>query len=428
MSESSIYDRMPLRQSTLRKYAQAQKAAAPAPTRYDPERLRVIDGVALTAAGLVGWGSVPAASSPVVDRTLSSTEVLLTHPVALPEAFAGSITALIGEPARRVHELGHALLCEALNLVEPLPAEANVDVYVSTALDIREQAQALCQSLASVLRTSPRISAVRQASAHEDIHDDSHEAIHEDIHDLLAAPESGGASHVLWLSIDTLLHAQGIASLRDRGALASLSDLQGLKPAEASVALLFERVQEDAEPLSAGIWLTRGKTQTYHRHELSTRQQRRQHLRELVAQGWQDGSTESLNGRGDTPGKRPKDESGGGEQRDLDTGSAGAPFVVVDHLDVSGDRAVLGSVLMERWPEFELGEDCLSIDAHFGWPGQSAIALSLVVATVELQRRGAQATGALLLTLMDDNRRQTLALRAIAEPIDAAATSSLATA
>ena len=182
-SRASLYDRLRPRQSTLEQMARQQ--ATPAPERhYDPERLRVIDGVALTAAGLVGWGNMPDKQAAVVDTSLAASESLLVHRIDCQFGTLGEPLALQGDRARRLYELARALVGEAMTLLERLPTEAGFEVVVS--MPVEGHTTVLRDMLDVSLRGSlayPRMTGLRLVPDHQDLHD------------TLATPATGGAGH-----------------------------------------------------------------------------------------------------------------------------------------------------------------------------------------------------------------------------------------
>ncbi|USZ50661.1 hypothetical protein [Halomonas sp. DN3] len=366
-SRASLYDRLRPRQSTLEQMARQQ--ATPAPERrYDPDRLRVIDGVALTSAGLVGWGNMPDKQAAVVDTSLAASESLLVHRIDCQFGTLGEPLALQGDRARRLYELARALVGEAMTLLERLPTEAGFEVVLS--MPVEGHTTVLRDMLDVSLRGSlayPRMTGLRLVPDHQDLHD------------TLATPATGGAGHVLWLSIDCVLHAHGIGQLRARQQLATTRNPQGIKPSEAAVALMIQRIAEDGYGGGDGYLLKRGVMLEHNRRTDLTRRQRYQSLAEILARVWPD--------EGATAGNAPG-------------------VVVADSLDLPGRRADLAGALLTLWPELDLGEECRCIDYHFGWPGTALIALQLVVALVGDRSR----SGAVLLQLSDDHSSRALAL------------------
>lgn len=381
-SRASLYDRLRPRQSTLEQMARQETTPEPA-RRYDPDRLRVIDGVALTAAGMVGRDGLPDSQIAVMDASLAASESLLVHRVECHAGSVGEPLAHAGERASRLYELTRALLGEALTLLERLPADARFEVIVS--MPIEGHSTVLRDMLNASLRGSlayPRMTGLQLVPDQRDIHD------------TLAAPAAGGAGHVLWLSVDGVLHAHGIAQLRARHQLATSRYSQGIKPSEAAAALLIRREAEDGCGSDVGYLLKRGQVREHARRADLTRRQRHQTVTELVTSVW----------------------PGPGTEEDI------SPAVVVaDCLSLPGLRADLAAGVITRWPDFDLGQQCLCINFHFGWPGTALSALQLVAALASDR----STSGAVVLQLNDDHSSRALALlpaasdgaaRAVPEP------------
>lgn len=365
---------------------------------YRTDRLRLIDGVALTPAGVVAAGEVPEPSAPVLATDLQGPDGfrLLVQPVG--EVMPVDEPRLGGRgsaKARRLHELVQTISIDALMLLDALPDGAAFDIVLSAPL---RSPQAIEIILDRLRRT------VDATEYGEGLGDIRHSTSGWDPHATLAVPESGGQPYVLWISADSLLNHDDIARLHHRRLLALSSRPTGVSPGEAAVALLMQRVlesePEEADGSSTGWWLDHASGLAHPERSTLSHQARHRTLRDLLAQAW------------------PESD----EDRE-----AGAPaYVVMDAQGLPGRTMDVIGPLIERWPMLDVLDDGVSVDAWCGWPGEALTSLQLVLAMASL----APEDGALVLNLVEERRTRALVLHAGARAVDTdhdtgAATSSV---
>ncbi|WP_024950882.1 DUF3726 domain-containing protein [Cobetia crustatorum] len=206
------------------------------------------------------------------------------------------------------------------------------------------------------------------------------------LHELLAAAESGGMPHVIWLSVDSLLFDSSVSELSRRGQLAYASRPSGLFPGEAVAALLFERLAPDSPAPLQGWQVPLAATLTH--PERGSRELRRSPapLMQLIERHW--------------PVQAGNDEH-------APTPEPFEPMrLVIDSLGLPGRAVEAGTSLMNRWPGLDMIEDGTTLDSFCGWPGDAWLALALVLAIAELEDNDS----ALVVSLRDDTQTRMLTL------------------
>ncbi|WP_280539587.1 hypothetical protein [Chromohalobacter sp. 11-W] len=349
MKRSSIFDR-------LHQRAQPCESAVETTLRrtdYDPDCLRLIDGVALTAAGLICAGSIPDEHTPELSSSLCGPDgfQLLVHQVADVAPLHAPRLQRCEYKALRVHELIQTLLTEALVMLEALPEDAFFDVIVTSPLKSPEAIDIVLASLRGAIDET-RYASVLGALRHEGGGDP---------HASLTVGNDGGMPYVLWISADSLLNAEDATSLQHHRASGRTAKGAGLCPGEAVASLLIQRCLPEVQDAMAGWCVEKGLT-TEHQARSSRRDHaKRQTLLEHLSQAWP------------LPAESPP------------TLESGAPsHVVIDAMGLPGRAVEVGSAVIERWPEIDMIEDGVGIDQLCGWPGEALSALSWVLALAPL--------------------------------------------
>ncbi|WP_110643761.1 hypothetical protein [Salinicola sp. CPA57] len=365
MSRASIFDLLHQRQQPT------EPAQEPSSARsdYDAARLRLLDGVALTASGFVGAGAMPEAQSPALSPSLHGPDGfrLLVHRVAdvmpVQEPRLGRFEA----KALRLHELVQAIVIEALMMLEALPEETAFDVVLTAPMRSPEAAAIVVEHL----RTA--IVETQYASALGEIHRTSQGG---DPHTVLGVGDSGGMPYVLWISADSLLNDEGVASMQHRRLLGRSSNSAGLYVGEAVVALLVQRLLPEDHGFDTGWQIEKGMTRDHPVRATRRDHAKRQSLLELLSDVWPLAATTSAAGFDDA------------ETSDAAADEVGASTwparVVIDAMGLSGRAVEIGSALIERWPEIDMIDDGIGIDQFCGWPGEAVTALALALAIAPL--------------------------------------------
>ncbi|WP_445003719.1 hypothetical protein [Halomonas mongoliensis] len=382
MSRASIFDLL------AERHEPAVEPQAPAGQRsdYRTDRLRLVDGLALTPAGLVAAGEVPAPARLAQSRELRGPDGfhLLVQAVAevVPEP-----APRLDAKAQRLQALLQGVLVDALMLLDALPEGEGFDIVLSAPL----------RTAAAEVVTDGLRRAVAATDLAQGLGELRHLAAGQDPHAALAAPDEGGQGHVLWLVVDSLLNLEDIAALHRRDRLALPTRQAGFYPGEAAVALLMQRVPEgggDEQAASAPGWWLDAAIRREHPGRGTLGGAARQRLvAELLAQAWPAGE----GGEDDPPA-----------------------FLVVDALGLPGRTQELVGPLLERWPALDIIEQGLGVDTWGGWPGEALTALQLALARAAL----APGESALLLGLAEETGTRALTLWACgeAETDDAPAT------
>ncbi|WP_110693237.1 hypothetical protein [Salinicola halophyticus] len=365
MSRASIFDLLHQRQQPIEPVEEPSSAR----NDYDAGRLRLLDGVALTASGFVGAGAVPEAQSPALSSSLHGPDGfrLLVHRIAdvmpVQELRLGRFEA----KALRLHELVQTIVIEALMMLEALPEDTTFDVVLTAPMRSPEAAAIVVEHLrAAIVET-------QYASALGEIHRTSQDG---DPHTVLGVGDSGGMPHVLWISADSLLNDEDVASMQHRRLLGRSSNSAGLYVGEAVVALLLQRLLPEDDGFDTGWQIEKGVTHDHPARATRRDHAKRQALIELLSDAWPLAATTSAAGFGDA------------ETSDASADEVGASTsparVVIDAMGLPGRAVEIGSALIERWPEIDMIDDGIGIDQFCGWPGEAVTALALALAIAPL--------------------------------------------
>ncbi|MCE8021899.1 hypothetical protein HOP51_17520 [Halomonas sp. MCCC 1A11036] len=344
---------------------------------YRTDRLRLVDGVAVTPAGMVAGGEVPERTVPVVSPVLQGPDGfrLLVHavkdvvPVEEPRLARHSAKAL------RLHALIQTISLDALMLLEALPEGAGFDIVVSAPLRSAEAAEVVIDRLGAM------VAASAYAAGLGTLH---HSDGGRDPHTVLGVQGAAGQPYVLWIGADSLLDHDDIAGLHRQGLLALASRQAGMFPGEAAYALLVQRIPESGEDGPAPGWWLEAATRLEHpaRDTLSLPDRQRL-VGDLLARVWPEG----------------------------EDGEACAPAsLVMDTLELPGRVPEVLGPLLERWPALDVIEHGLSVSALCGWPGEALVPLQWVLALASLD----PGEDALLLNLAEPNVSHAMALHACA--------------
>ncbi|KAA0020830.1 hypothetical protein F0A16_03350 [Salinicola corii] len=394
MSRASIFDLLHQRQQPPEPVEETTSARSD----YDADRLRLLDGVALTASGFVGAGTVPEAQSPALSPALHGLDGfrLLVHRVAdvmpVQEPRLGRFEA----KASRLHELVQTIVIEALMMLEALPEETAFDVVLTAPLRSPEATAIVVEHLrAAILET-------QYASALGELH---HSTQGGDPHTVLGVGDSGGMPYVLWISVDSLLNEEGVAALQHRRVMGRSSNSPGLYVGEAVVALLVQRLLPD-DPVFDSGWRIEKDISNDHPARATRRDHaKRKALLELLSEAWplpaaNSGAAVGETQASNTPGDR--------------VGANAAPaWIVIDAMGLPGRAVEIGSALIERWPEIDMIDDGISVDQFCGWPGEAVTALTLALAIAPLS----PADSALVLSVEGETRSTAWSLRSCAAEV-----------
>lgn len=351
MHRPSIYDRLQHRRRTVVRPEDKRPVAG---HDYLSDRVRLIDGVALTAAGFVLSGTaLPQGRQPVLSQTLSRSAgaPLLVHPIEEFVPVEEPRLRTLDAKALRLDQLVQTVLIDALMMLDLLERNAGFDVVLS------------------VPRSSPR--------AHEIMLERLHGAITEseygeflgcvrcttegrDPHTAMSAPvESGGMSYVLWISVDSLLNDGDVATLARDGQLEGIGNGGGLRPGEAVAVVLAQRLRPGETTFESGWILAKGVSHGHAPRSAQSSRERCAALQTLMEQAWSDGA----------PGLWANEPA----------------YIVVDSLGLPGRAAEAGKTLANVWSTLDLIEDGVVVDSRCGWPGEALSALELVLAVTSLR-------------------------------------------
>lgn len=367
MSRASIFDLLHERQPV----SEPQPTPEPRQTDYDADRLQVLDGLALTAAGLITPDSLPEAHTPQLSSSLVGADGyrLLVHEIAdLPVAEEPEL-ARMDTKAVRLHRLVQSIVLEALMLLEALPDDAHYDVVLSAPV---------ASDAAAAIITDRLSRAIAETEYGERLGELHHSAAGEDPHTTLAVSGDGGMPYVLWLSVDSVINQQDLVSPRHRQLLVQSSRSPGLYAGEAAAALLIRRLS-DGEPQPDDGWLMGPGMIREHPARAGRRDhEKRQGLIQLLGEFW------------------PDEEADGKPSR-----------LVFDALGLPGRAVELGGAVIERWPEIDTIDDGVNVEDFCGWPGVSVTAVMLVLAIAEMNPD----EHVILLSLRAENQSRVWALR-----------------
>ncbi|MBZ9556808.1 MULTISPECIES: hypothetical protein [unclassified Modicisalibacter] len=394
MSRASIFDRLSRRPPSV------EPVESPSAARgdYDPDRLRLIDGVALTASGFVGGGGVPEARSPNLSGSLRGAdgfrlpvhEIVDVMPVEEPRLKRVEAKAL------RLHELVQTLMVEALMMLETLPEDAAFDVVLSAPIRSAEAAGIVVEHLRGAIADTQYAACLGEVR-HLRHGDDPHAA--------LSLAERDGMPYVLWISADSLLNEADVTALGERGVLVRASHGAGLRPGEAVSALLIQRLLPEPGAFDDGWRLDRG-----YAGEHAPRGSRRDHDKRRALLASLDAAWPCSPAAGSKGEKGDEDE---GRDTSQDIAGAAPSRLVIDTIGLPGRAVEVASALTERWPELDMIEDGIGIDDVCGWPGEALTALALVLAIAGLEAR----EHALVLSLEAETRTRLWPLRSYAAEI-----------
>lgn len=372
MSRGSIYD---LLQPRTRPVVE-QPEHVEQRKDFRDDRLCLLDGVALTAAGGLSMasGSVPEAVRVELSENMRGPDGFPLKACAVKEVTPVGESGLrrLDSKALRLHELIQTILLDALMMLEALPENGRFDIVLSAPLRSGEVANLLEQIQQAVAETeySVRLGDIR------------HSAVGWDPHACLAVSESGGHPHVLWLCADSLINATDVGRLDRRELLMKATRPAGLAPGEAAVALLMQRVSEedDGESIS-GWWLGSAAEQEHAPRSNKARGRNPSIVKELLEQSWPDTA---------------------------DDAEAGEPSrVVVDALTLPGRVAEVVGPLTERWSGLDVNDHGISVDRWCGWPGEALTALQLLLAVAS----PGEGESAVVLNVMEQHGSRCMTLR-----------------
>lgn len=391
MSRASIFDLLHQRQRSPEPVEETTSARSD----YDADRLRLLDGVALTASGFVGAGTVPEAQSPTLSPALHGPDGfrLLVHRVAdvmpVREPRLGRLEA----KASRLHELVQTIVIEALMMLEALPEEAAFDVVLTAPLRSPEAAAIVVERLRSA------IVETQYASALGEIH---HTTRGGAPHTVLGVGDGGGMPYVLWISADSLLNEEDVAALQQRRVMGRSSNSPGLYVGEAVVALLMQRLLSEDAVFDSGWRIDAGVVRDHPARSTQRDHAKRQALLELLMDAWPPPAT--------APGAEVGEVQAPDVPADDVSGSAAPARVVIDAMGLPGRAVEIGSALIERWPEIDMIDDGVSVDQFCGWPGEAVTAMTLVLAMASLS----PLDSAVVIRVEDETRSTVWSLRSCA--------------
>lgn len=381
MFKTSIYDR-------LQKVRPAEPQVAPTQARsdYHTDTLCLLDGVALTAAGAVARGELPESSSPALSAMLRGPDGygLLVHEIALHQSESQEGGARLDRRHQRLMSLIQSLVIDALLMLEALPEGTPFDVVLSAPIRHASLREIFLTQLRETIQATPFGEVLGHVTYRA--------ASQASLHQLLAADESGGMPHVVWISVDSLLFESSVSELARRGQLGYASRPTGLFPGEAVSAVLCQRIAPESPAPVQGWQIPLAATLTHPARGSRELRRAPAPLAQLIERHW------------------PAPAA----SRAQDDDSAETPIntdfqpvrLVIDSFGLPGRALEAGTSLVNRWPELDVIADGSIIDRFCGWPGDAWLGLALVLAMAELEEQD----GALIVALADDSRTQGLAL------------------
>lgn len=359
MSRASIFDLLHQRHQPTEPVSEVSTTRSD----YDTQRLRLLDGMALTPSGFVAAGSLPEAQPPAQSSSLYGADGFrcIVHRIADVMPVQAPRLGRLEARALRLHQLIQTLAVDALMLLEALPDETAFDVVVSAPLRSDEAAHIIIERLRA---------AIAETQYGQWLNRIDHDMAGADPHASLAAGDGGGMAHVLWISADSLLDDEGVAALQRRSAAVGASRGAGFYPGEAAVALLLQRLLPDEVAFDSG-WLIDSGVSVEHLPRSTSRDHvRRQALLDVLAQSW-------------PPMDETQPQEGG--QAESRQKSDGPARLVFDTLNLPGRAVEAGGALTERWPALDLVTDGVSVDGMAGWPVGAVTALAWALALASLQ-------------------------------------------
>lgn len=391
MSRASIFDLLHQRQQPPAPVEEASSAR----NDYDADGLRLIDGVALTASGFVGAGTMPEASSPALSPALHGLDGfrLLVHRIAdvmpVREPRLGRLEA----KAARLHELIQTIVIEALMMLEALPEETAFDVVLSAPLRSPDATAIVVEHLRAAIVETQYASALAEVR---------HTAAGGDPHAVLGVSDRGGMPYVLWISADSLLNEEDVAAMQRRRVLERSSNSAGLYVGEAVTALLVQRLVPEDQEFDTGWCIDKASVNHHPARATQRDHARRQALLELLSDAWP-----PLPEASNASAEKPQGVEGASDE----PGEVAPPArVVIDAMGLPGRAVEIGSSLIERWPEIDLIDDGVGVDQFCGWPGEAVTALTLVLAIAPLS----PLESAVVISVEDETRTMVWRLRSCA--------------
>lgn len=352
-SRASLYDRLRPRQSTLEQMARQQ--ATPAPERrYDPDRLRVLDGVALTSAGLVGWGNVPAPAVPTPLEGVQSPggNCFLCHKVVDTIPIASSPDGqAIDQKTTRLLELVHSLALEALGLLDKAPKNAISNIGFDIAVSLPSDGLVSTHAFLEYIRELLKASSFCQSMGQLICLDNSiglHAAVAASV---LTRP------YILWISADSFCSSSGVVQLEQQSLLASPPRYKGTHPGEACAAVLLQRIEENSSAFQDGWWLVPSVGLHHSARAQQSRRSRLDSMRELI----------------NTVSSALVDSE---------------PSVAIADVGKLPNRVSdVCAALFDHWSHPDAIEDVYFADSFCGWSGSALNAIQIVLAIAALTEK-----------------------------------------
>ena len=344
MSRASIFDLLHQRQPI----SEPETVASPVRDDYDADRLQLLDGVALTSAGLVSYDSLPEAHTPALSSSLCGADGygLLVHEITGLAEVSEPELARLETKALRLHKLVQSALVEALMLLDRLPEETGYDVVLSAPVASGEAAGILIDRLRAVI-----------ADTHygDWLGEIRHSQQGSDPHTTLASPD-GGMPYVLWISVDSVANDKDLVSPELRNVLVQNARGKGLYPGEAAAAVLLHRLTEEGAGPEHGWTLERAMVHEHPPRATRRDYEKRKAMSQMLGEFW------------------PEDDTLGVPSR-----------IVIDAFGLPGRAVEVGGATIERWPEIDTIDDGIGVDGLCGWVGEAVTALMLVLALAELK-------------------------------------------
>lgn len=373
MSRASIFDLLHQRQAV----SEPQEEPTAARRDYASDRLRLIDGLALTAAGFIRGGEIPEAPAPELSSTLYGSDGyrLLVHRIDDTISVDEPRLARCEAKAYRLHQLVQTVVTEALMLLEALPEDSPFDVLLSAPIRSPEAAAIIQERLRSAIAETQYGACLGELRLAEK---------GEDPHATLAVGEQGGMPYVLWIGVDSLVNADDVAATQYRDMLVQSSRGGGLYPGEAVAVLLVQRLTAQELEFDSGWRLDAGMLREHPPRAGRRDHDKRRALLALLGDLW------------------PASED--------DASSPTPSRLVVDTVGMPGRAVELGGAVVECWPDIDTIDDGLSVDTLGGWSGEATRVLPLVLAVAATEPE----EHALVLSLHAEGHTRGWALRSYA--------------
>ncbi|MCK0714562.1 hypothetical protein ACFO0U_12750 [Chromohalobacter sarecensis] len=372
MKRASIFDRLQQRHSVSEPLEEPSVARCD----YVSGRLRIIDGLALTAGGFIRSGDIPEPPTPELSSTLYGSDGcrLLMHPVSDTTSVNEPQLGRLDAKALRLHQLVQTVMAEALMMLEAVPKESAFDILLSAPVRSPEAASLIQERLSGAVADTQYGAYLGEIRLAEQ----------QDPHAALAVGEQGGMPYVLWIGVDSLVNEGDIASMQYRDILVRSSRGDGLYPGEAVAVLLVQRLTAEVLEFNSGWRLDAGIRREHAPRAGRRDYDKRSALVELLGDLW------------------PATQ---------DDASSPAPSrLVVDAIGMPGRGVELGGAVIERWPGIDTIDDALGVDALVGWSGEATQVLLFVLAAAAIEPEG----HAVVLALHAESHTQAWALRSYA--------------